>query len=134
MQYQEDNIFEELCPFNYSQGHFHRGVFVCSSGQLRSATAAHIAIREFGWNARVCGTHAAALQRLTCNLIGWAQTIVFVHPENFQQAVKTFAGAPELATLERKAVVWHINDIYDYMDPALAALVRSGMKNCQRTA
>ena len=41
---------------NASQGNTNKVLTVCSAGLLRSATLQNMLIREYGYNARNCGT------------------------------------------------------------------------------
>lgn len=118
-------IFELSAPYeNESQGRYPRALFVCSAGMLRSPTAAVIGA-ELGMNTRSCGTESYALVPLSANLIYWAETIYFVNPENYDHAQRTFWEMDELSVLlDRKSVVWNIEDIYDYMDPRLVKKIR----------
>lgn len=117
-------IFEATAPYNNAcQGSYHRALFVCSAGMLRSATAAVVG-DSLGMNTRACGSESYALIPLSANLILWADTIYFVNEYNYYGALQQFS---EYATLEadirRKAVVWDIEDVYDYRDPELMQII-----------
>lgn len=122
-------IFELTAPYdNPFQGKYHRALFVCSAGILRSATAANIGT-QLGMNTRCCGTSPYALVPLSANLIAWADTIYFVNPDNYGQAVSDYYGRHEsLMQLEKKSVVWEIEDNYDYMHPELVAKIYRELK------
>ena len=117
-------IFETTAPYsNACQGSYHRALFVCSAGMLRSATAAFVG-NSLGMNTRACGSESYALIPLTANLILWADTIYFVNEYNYYGALQQFMEYPTLdAEIRRKAVVWDIEDIYDYRDPKLVQIL-----------
>lgn len=115
-----DSIFELSAPYdNPYQGKARRVVFCCTAGLLRSPTAAYMGTMIHGMNTRCVGVHEAALQRLSVNLIEWANQIVFMKRDCFAQALETFEGSMAATELRRKAKVWHIEDDHDYMAPAL---------------
>lgn len=121
-----ERIFELSCPWdNPYQGKQQRMLFVCSAGLLRSATAATIA-SQMGINARNCGSHLEyALIPISVNLVFWAEKIVFVNPENYSRAKKMFFGDMEaLALIDKKSIVWDIEDDFRYMDPTLVGMVQ----------
>ena len=117
-------IFEATAPYNNPyQGDAHRALFVCSAGLLRSATAAAVGI-TLGMNTRACGSESYALIPLTANLILWADTIYFVNEYNYYGALQQFGEYDALDfDLRRKAVVWDIEDIYNYRDPKLVEII-----------
>lgn len=119
-------IFEATAPYNNpSQGNAQRALFVCSAGMLRSATAAKVGACEFGFNTRACGSENYALIPLSANLILWADTIYFVNEYNYYGALQQFGEYDALDfDLRRKAVVWDIEDIYNYDDPKLVEIIR----------
>ena len=117
-------IFEANAPYsNPNQGDYHRALFVCSAGMLRSATAAFVA-NSLGMNARACGSESYALIPLSANLILWADTICFVNEYNYYGALQVFGDYAALdAEIRRKAVVWDIEDVYEYRDPKLVQII-----------
>ena len=86
-----DAIFKTTAPYsNHYQGSDPRWLFVCSAGLLRSPTGAALAIRK-GINARSCGSEVdLALIPISANLVMWAQKIVFVNKENYQESLELF--------------------------------------------
>ena len=86
-------------------------MFVCSAGILRSATAARIYAKK--WNTRACGTYPFALIPLTTNLFVWADMVVFVNQENFNQVKDLFPWD------EKEHFILDIPDMYKHMDPKL---------------
>ena len=114
-------IFNTTAPYNnYNQGSDPRWLFVCSAGLLRSPTGAALAIRK-GLNARSCGSAVDyALIPISANLIMWAQKIVFVSEENYQEALELFKDHEMLSHLiVVRSLVLDIPDIYNYNDPDL---------------
>lgn len=124
-------IFSVSAPYaNSYQGNYHRALFVCSAGMLRSATAAVVGA-QLGMNTRSCGTESYALIPLSANLINWAETIYFVNDYNYLSAQQTFWGHTELALMmESKSVVWNIADEYDYCEPALVQHIKDLLLDC----
>jgi predicted protein tyrosine phosphatase len=109
-------IFKTTAPYNNPyQGLAPRWLFVCSAGLLRSPTGAATAIKR-GINARASGSNPAyALIPLSANLINWAQKIIFVNDENYQQALRLFGDHSDLHyQLTTKARVLNIPDIFEY--------------------
>jgi len=117
-------IFELSAPYaNEYQGHWHRALYVCSAGMLRSATAAYVG-HQLGQNTRACGSENYALIPLSLNLINWAETIYFVNEFNYLGALDTFVGMPEVEMMIlAKSVVWDIEDVYNYRDPKLVQII-----------
>ena len=124
MKTKTEQILELTAPYNNSyQGSYHRALFVCSAGLLRSATAASVG-SCLGMNTRSCGSESYALIPLSANLIYWADTVYFVNEYNFHSAKETFFGTEGLGQmLDRKSVIWDIEDIYDYRDPKLVEII-----------
>lgn len=117
-------IFNTNAPYNNQfQGAAPRYLFVCSAGLLRSPTGASLAALR-GINARSCGSNFNyALIPCSANLINWAEKIVFVNPENYEQLLDNFLEHQELVEkIEQKKIVLNIPDHYEYMDPQLQRL------------
>ena len=112
---------------NISQGLQKKIVFVCSVGMLRSPTAATIG-SKLGLNTRSCGSSNLALIPLSANLIRWADWIVFMNSENWLQSKKVFQETEFQDDLEEKSLVWHISDIYNYMDDGLVYVLETRIK------
>ncbi len=98
---------------NPFQGDDKKVLFVCSMGILRSATGSRIYGHKH--NTRSAGTHPEALTVLTWLQLLWADEIVFVNKENFDQADKDF----DLGELMAKIKVLHIPDQYEHMHPEI---------------
>lgn len=99
---------------NPYQGDDKKVLFVCSMGILRSATAARLYADKH--NTRSAGTYADALIPLTPILLAWADEIVFVNKENYEQAVANFG---DLSQLDCQIQILHIPDKYPHMHPEL---------------
>lgn len=119
-------IFKLTAPYaNPYQGSRTRLLFVCSVGLLRSPTAAAVGI-ERGYNTRSCGSNTnLALIPLSANLIEWAETIVFVNLENYQQSLEEFAGTGYEEDIEAKSNTMNIPDNYAAFDLFLIGLINS---------
>ena len=101
---------------NAYQGKTKKVLCVCSAGLLRSATLQNFLIKEYGYNARNCGTvESYALIPISEALVAWADEIVFVNKENFDMV------KDELETLKvlEKSHVLDIPDNYGFNDPIL---------------
>lgn len=122
-------IFSAECPYaNKFQTSAKRLVFVCSVGMLRSPTAQMVAT-GMGFNARACGSDVdIALIPLSCNLINWADTIVFMSSNNYTQALATFAAVGYEDDIKHKAVVWNIPDDYDWGDSVLWNIIHEKLR------
>jgi predicted protein tyrosine phosphatase len=122
-------IFSSECPYdNKFQTNTKRLLFVCSVGMLRSPTAQMVAT-GMGFNARACGSDVdLALIPLSCNLINWADHIIFMNDDNLSQAVKTFESVGYKEDIEQKAIVWNIKDDYDWGDSVLWNIVHEKLK------
>jgi predicted protein tyrosine phosphatase len=114
-------IFDTTAPYNnYHQGSAPRWLFVCSAGLLRSPTGAALAIRK-GLNARSCGSAVDyALIPISANLIMWAEKIVFVTEENYDESLELFKDKQMLHNLLTvRSLVLNIPDQYNFNDPEL---------------
>jgi len=124
-------IFSTTAPYdNFYQGSDPRWLFVCSAGLLRSPTGARLAGLR-GINARSCGSAVEwALIPISANLINWAQKIVFVCSDNYDQALYTFKDVSDLHyQLVTKSVVLDIPDMFEYMEPPLVELFNQQLFN-----
>lgn len=101
---------------NPYQGPDKRVVFVCSMGILRSATGARIYAHKY--NTRTAGSWPDALVPLTPMLMAWADELVFVNKENYENVINKFEG--DMHTfVASKSKVLDIPDRYPHMHPAL---------------
>ena len=125
-----DLIKLNSCPFkNEAQGRYLRVLFVCSAGLLRSPTAAKVA-GEFNINARAAGCLAyLALIPVSANLVVWADKLVFMNRENFEQTLEIFKDEPDFVeAIKNKSIVWNIEDYYDYNDKMLQSVLRDKIR------
>jgi hypothetical protein len=114
-------IFNTTAPYNnHHQGSDACWLFVCSAGLLRSPTGAALAVKK-GLNARSCGSAVDyALIPISANLIMWAEKIVFVNKENYDESLELFKDYQMLHNLiTMRSLVLDIPDIYNYNDPEL---------------
>lgn len=114
---------------NEAQGRYLRVLFCCSAGLLRSPTAAKVA-GEFNINARAAGSLPyLALIPVSANLVVWADKLVFVNKENFDQTLEIFKEQPEfIEAVKDKSIVWNIEDYYDYNDKMLQSVLRDKIR------
>lgn len=98
---------------NPYQGSDKKVLFVCSMGILRSATGSRIYGHKY--NTRCAGTYDEALIQINEQLLMWADEIVFVNPENYEQAWKKY---PELLN-EKSFKVLQIPDQFEHMHPQI---------------
>jgi predicted protein tyrosine phosphatase len=99
---------------NPYQGTDKKVLFVCSMGILRSATAARLYAGKY--NTRAAGTWGDALIPITNMLLAWANEIVFVNKENYEQAVGEFG---EDIFKMKPTRVLDIPDDHPHMHPEL---------------
>lgn len=99
---------------NPFQGTDKKVLFVCSMGILRSATAARIYAHKY--NTRCAGSWDDALIPLTLTMIAWANEVVFVNEENYQNAVADYG---EDVFKETPTRVLDIPDKYPHKHPEL---------------
>ena len=109
-------MFQGHSPYdNPYQGKDKRVLFVCSAGILRSATAARLYAKKY--NTRAAGSEAYALIPVSHELVLWAQEIVFVNKENYEETTKHF----KLEDFPCTVKVLDIPDQYEHMHPKLIA-------------
>lgn len=115
-------IFNLSAPYsNPYQSIRHRILFVCSAGLLRSPTGAYVGAMR-GYNTRSCGsTQKYALIPITANLIEWAETIVFVNKENYDETLRVFDDSGFEQSVIDKARILDIPDRYEAFHPTLIA-------------
>ena len=100
---------------NPYQGADKKVLFVCSMGILRSATAARLYAKKY--NTRAAGTHPEALIQISPLLISWADEVVFVNEDAFQDAIRVKEFALFLEGIPIK--VLDIPDTFEHMHPEL---------------
>ena len=107
---------------NPFQGKAKKVLCICSAGLLRSPTLANVLHRQFGFNTRAVGScKEYALIPISQALIWWADEIVFVNQENFDDL-----GDLEKLEIEDvgvKVTVLDVHDDFDWNDPELQALL-----------
>lgn len=118
-------IFSLTAPYsNPYQGSRKRLLFVCSAGLLRSPTGAYVGSMR-GYNTRSCGSSDYALVPISANLIMWAEKIIFVNRDNFEEALDTFEDTAYETALCGKSVALDIPDRYEAFSPKLVAIWNS---------
>lgn len=106
---------KEGAAANPFQGSDKKVLFVCSMGILRSATAARMYAKKY--NTRSVGTYPDALIQITPLLISWADEVVFVNEDAFQDAIGYEHIAEALEGVPIK--ILDIPDTFEHMHPAL---------------
>lgn len=101
---------------NPYQGTDKKVLFVCSMGILRSATGARLYAPKY--NTRTAGSWQDALVPITPILIAWADEIVFVNKENYEQVIKSL-DSHAFEFVNNKSKVLDIPDQYPHMHPEL---------------
>ncbi len=103
---------------NRFQGDRPRVLCVCSAGLLRSPTVAWILSNEpFGFNNRAAGSSPAfALIPVDDVLIHWADKIVFVKQENFEEVLTKFDIA------RKDSIILDLLDEFEFRDPELVRI------------
>ncbi|MEO0558173.1 MAG: phosphotyrosine protein phosphatase [Bacteroidota bacterium] len=97
-----------------------RVLFVCSRNRLRSPTAEAVFASAPGVEALSAGTAPDAEERVSLDLVEWADLIVAMEARHRRQLVNTFGS--ELR--DTRTVALGIPDDYGFMDPALVDLLR----------
>lgn len=107
---------------NPHQGKYKRILCVCSSGLLRSPTLA-LVLGNMGHNARAVGSVPShALIAIDEYLIEWADQIVFVNEENYNDVASKF----DLSDVD--TITLAIPDRYPYRDPILMGICEDQYK------
>ena len=94
-----------------------RVLFVCTGNIDRSPTAERLLKDKEGFEVRSAGTWMNARNRISCELINWAD-MIFAMEEKHRDAVS--AVCPEA---EEKTIVLNIPDSYRRDDPELVAIL-----------
>lgn len=104
---------------NVWQNDAKRVLCVCSAGLLRSPTLAEYLNKAYGHNTRACGTSQEfALIPISEALVHWADEVVFVNQENYDDVKDT----PILKTKLIK--VLDLPDEFERNDPALIKAIK----------
>lgn len=108
-----------------NEGAYPRWLFVDDAGLIRSATAAWLA-GGVDINARAAGSFPMqSLVPLTLQLTNWAQTIVFLDQESFDNTMTLFTPYEgDRLSVQAKARVLNIPNSYFYRQPELVSLLK----------
>lgn len=108
-----------------NEGSYSRWLFVDDAGLIRSATAAWLA-GAVNINARAAGSvPLQSLVPLTLQLTNWAQTIVFLDQESFDNTMTLFTPYEgDRLSVQAKARVLNIPNSYFYRQPELISLLK----------
>lgn len=98
-----------------------RLLFLCSRNKLRSPTAEAVFGAYPEHECDSAGLNEDAVQPLDADQVRWAEIIFVMEPEHRRRLTRKFAK--HLAG--KKVVCLGIPDNYDFMDPALVALLES---------
>ena len=98
-------------------------LFVCSKNKLRSPTAEHIFADVKGINTLSAGTNSDAEEKLSDELVEWAD-FIFVMEAMHRKKLRT---RHRNALRHQRIVVLGIPDEYAYMDPDLVELLKDRM-------
>lgn len=97
----------------------HRALFVCSRNRLRSPTAEEVFSKLPGVQCASAGTDKSADVPLDPELIQWADTIYAMENAHRRRIGKTF----KKYLAGKRIVVLGIADRYEFMEPALVAIL-----------
>ena len=96
-------------------------LFVCSQNRLRSPTAEQVFSSWEGIAVASAGLNHDADTPLTPEWLQWADLIFVMEPAHRKKLAKRFRAHLH----GQRVVCLHIPDEYDFMDPALVALLRA---------
>jgi predicted protein tyrosine phosphatase len=100
-----------------------RILFVCSMNRLRSPTAEHVFAELPGVETASAGVNRDADEPVSGELLAWADLVVAMEAVHRRKLARGFA-----AELKNKRVVTlGVPDDFEYMDPALVALLKIRM-------
>jgi predicted protein tyrosine phosphatase len=116
------NVQIRLRPGN--EGAYQRWLFVDDAGLIRSATAAYLASIA-GINARAAGAKPLeALIPLRIQLTSWAQTVVFLDQESFDNTMTLFTPYEgDKLSLQAKSRILNIPNEFSYRQPELVTML-----------
>lgn len=97
-----------------------RILFVCSRNRLRSPTAEAVFASSPGVEVRSAGTAPDAEERISLDLVEWADLIVAMEAQHRRQLVKAFGSQLR----DTQIAVLGIPDVYAFMAPTLVDLLR----------
>lgn len=99
-------------------------LFVCSVNKLRSRTAEEMFRGAQGFFVRSRGTEPDARVRVTAGDLGWADIVFLMEPRHRDRIRRKLRQELE----GKRVVCLHIPDEYDFMDPALVALLKERLR------
>ncbi|UZK66928.1 low molecular weight protein tyrosine phosphatase family protein [Sphingomonas sp. M1-B02] len=99
-------------------------LFICSQNRLRSPTAEQIFASHPSIEVSSAGTNHDAENPLSRELIEWADLIFAMERQHRSKVQKRFRASLN----GKRIVVLDIPDDYEFMDPALIALLEARMK------
>jgi predicted protein tyrosine phosphatase len=97
-------------------------LFVCSANMDRSPTAENFCNKICGFQAKSAGTATYAKNRITQDLIEWADTIIAMEEKNKEAIIEM---VPES---KNKIIVLNIPDIYHYEQPELINILQKELQ------
>jgi predicted protein tyrosine phosphatase len=114
---------------NPYQGKDKRVLCLCSAGILKSARLAQILQQDYNYNTRSAGVADYALILVNTALLMWADEIVCVEQEVYNQLMydikNTFANEPtQHIAIQTKTIILDIPDIYNRTDFELGELLK----------
>lgn len=114
---------------NPYQGKEKRVLCLCSAGILRSARLSQILQQDYNCNTRSAGVADYALILVNTALLMWADEIVCVEQEVYNQLMydikNTFANEPtQHIAIQTKTIILDIPDIYNRTDFELGELLK----------
>ncbi len=108
---------------NPYQGKDKKVLTVCSAGLLRSPTLAWL-LGNFNYNVRACGIHDYALVPIDSVLVAWADIIIFVHKDIYEDC-----PLPYKSVKGKQIIIFDVPDIYAYKDPELLEILAKECAN-----
>ena len=113
---------------NSAQGKTKRVLTVCSAGLLRSPSVANYMHITYGYNTRSCGTSKEyALVPISEALITWADMIVFVNAENYQQLDQEEKDC--IAEIGTEVLILDLDDVHNWNSPELMSSIAYQLKH-----
>jgi predicted protein tyrosine phosphatase len=100
-------------------------LFVCSRNRRRSLTAERIFAGSQSWEARSAGTEDGARIKVTEGHIGWADVVVVMEKRHQERLGQRFSER----LVSKRCICLFIPDKYEFMDPALIALLGEKMRD-----
>ncbi|MEP6343281.1 MAG: phosphotyrosine protein phosphatase [Maricaulaceae bacterium] len=97
-------------------------LFICSRNQWRSPTGELVWKKRSGFSVRSAGTSPRAGRTVNAKDISWADIIFVMEQKHKDRLRASFPSQTKYA----KVTVLDIPDDYQYADPELIALIKSG--------